>query len=201
MMAALPQFVLYARTNSFTDPTVGSLLARQGWRFVLKARDGSLNMDVSDVEPDVIGERLELLSVVRGLEALEQPSRVRLYTDSRYVVRGMRFGLEQWRVADWRWELYGEMAEVRDADLWRRVDHALEIHDVQYRWVRLDTVVAPAETVEVDASSGRVPAPHWLRRSRRFGGNCQSSAVRNAELEPEMMEFGVRPQLRLCCPD
>ena len=50
MMADLPQFVLYSRTNSGIDPMEGRHLARPSWRFVLKARDGSLRMDVSDEE-------------------------------------------------------------------------------------------------------------------------------------------------------
>lgn len=59
------------------------------WRFVLRGDDGSAMLVAEDVEPDIQGERLELLSVVRGLEALEQPSRVTLMTPSVYVREGI----------------------------------------------------------------------------------------------------------------
>ncbi len=102
------------------------------WRFVLEALDGNERLDIRDVEPD-LGERLELLAVLRGLEAMGQPSRVTLLTPSRYVLRGIRFGLDRWRENEWQWENHGEMSPVKDADLWRRLDRALEIHDVRLR--------------------------------------------------------------------
>ncbi len=83
-------------------------------------------------------ERLELLAVVRGLEALEQPSKVTLVTTSRVVRRGLRFGLELWRENQWHWERFGRMAPIKNADLWQRVDRALHIHDVSCRTLRFD---------------------------------------------------------------
>ncbi len=81
--------------------------------------------EAADAEPDAQGERLELLAVVRGLEALEQPSRVTLVTPSKYVNRGLTYGLEEWRANDWQWEHFGEMVPVKNRDLWQRVDRAL----------------------------------------------------------------------------
>src|SRR5258708_6895402 len=90
------------------EPIVGH------WRFVLEALDGSEKFEADDEEPLAQGERLELLAVVRGLEALDQPSRVTLVTPSRYVSRGLRFGLEQWRESGWLWERFGRMAPVKN---------------------------------------------------------------------------------------
>ena len=66
---------------------------RQSWRFVLQDVETSRRWCVSDKEPTECGERLELLAVVRGLEALDGPARVTLVTKSRYVSRGIRCGL------------------------------------------------------------------------------------------------------------
>ena len=103
------------------------------WRFVLEALDGDDRVDIRDSEPGVFGERLELLAVLRGLEALDQPSRVTMVTPSRYVIRGIRFGLESWKQNGWHWEIHGEMAPVKDHDLWQRLERALQIHDVRFR--------------------------------------------------------------------
>jgi ribonuclease HI len=75
-------------------------------------------------------ERLNLMSVVRGLEALDRPAAVTLVTPSRQIARAIRRGLAEWRESDWCWEFFDEMTPVKNADLWRRVDHALAIHDV-----------------------------------------------------------------------
>lgn len=83
------------------------------WRFVLRAVDGSSHLEAEDIESDTGCERLELLSIVRGLEALDQPSRVTLITTSNYVREGIRRGVIEWRENGWRWERFGQMVPVR----------------------------------------------------------------------------------------
>jgi len=108
------------------------------WRFVLQSLDGSEQLEAADAEPNAHGERLELLAVVRGLEALAQPSRVTLVTPSKYVNRGLTYGLPEWRANDWQWEHFGEMVPVKNRDLWQRVDRALGYHALECRTWRFD---------------------------------------------------------------
>jgi ribonuclease HI len=108
------------------------------WRFVLRGADGSQRLVAEDVEPHIHGERLELLSVVRGLESLDEPSRVTLMTSCVYVREGIRHGLDQWRANGWRWECFGQMVPIRDLDLWQRVDRAMQYHRVDCRTYRFD---------------------------------------------------------------
>ena len=63
-----------------------------------------------------------------------------LVTASRYVSRGIRFGLDQWRESDWHWERYGQMTPVKNNDLWQRIDQAMKIHQVECRAMRFDSV-------------------------------------------------------------
>jgi ribonuclease HI len=100
------------------------------WRFVLQELETERRLCAADAEPGQSVQRLELLATVRGLEALEEPSRVTLITRSRYVSRGLRMGLDQWREQNWTWERFGRVVSVRDCDLWQRVDRALEFHDL-----------------------------------------------------------------------
>lgn len=88
-------------------------------------------MVISDSESAMCGERLELLAVVRGLEALDGPARVTLVTRSRYVSRGIRFGITEWRANEWQWERFGRVVPVKDHDLWQRIDRALLFHKVE----------------------------------------------------------------------
>jgi ribonuclease HI len=106
------------------------------WRFVLQTADGESRIEVEDVEPAVQGERLELLAVVRGLEAIDGPARVTLRTPSSYVSRGIHYGLEDWRLSDWQWENHGAMVPVKDGDLWRRLDRAMQVHQVECKLQR-----------------------------------------------------------------
>jgi ribonuclease HI len=112
---------------------------------VLQAVDGSEQFEATDDEPEAQGERLELLALVRGLEALPRPARVTLVTPSKYVNRGLAYGLEEWRSNDWQWEHFGEMVPVKNRDLWQRVDRALEFHQLECRAWRFDLPHAAGE--------------------------------------------------------
>ncbi len=101
------------------------------WKFVLQSVGEEEHFSAADTECETRSSRLELLAVVRGLEALAQPSRVTLLTRSRYVRRGIRRELNHWRERRWRWERFGKVVPIRDHDLWQRIDRALEYHQVE----------------------------------------------------------------------
>ncbi len=103
------------------------------WHFVLEPIGQGHRIEADEVEPDVAGERLNLLAVVRGIEALEQPSQVTLITPSKYVGRGIRSGIAFWREHNWHWERFGEMTPVKHDDLWKRIDRAMRYHKVDCR--------------------------------------------------------------------
>lgn len=125
---------------------------RQGqWRFKLQAVDGSAELEASDAEPDIQGERLELLAVVRGLEALDQPSRVTLVTPSKYVHRGLVYGLDEWRTNGWSWEHFGQMVPVKNRDLWQRLDRAMSVHELEFQPWRWDAAHSATSPVVDDA--------------------------------------------------
>src|SRR4051812_2777883 len=101
------------------------------WKFMLQSVGGAVKLSADDTELNSRASRLELLAVVRGLEAIDRPARVTLLTGSRYVSRGIRRQLSQWREDNWHWERFGELVPIRDWDLWQRVDRALQFHEVE----------------------------------------------------------------------
>jgi ribonuclease HI len=119
------------------------------WRFVLRPLDGSPEIEAADLEPNVWGERLDLLTVVRALESLDQPSWVTLVDCTRYVEQGILYGITEWKETDWRWECFGQMTPVRDIDLWQRMDRILQFHRVDCGQRRFD------------AGHERLDGPHW----------------------------------------
>lgn len=158
MRVAAPHFLLFSESSRKS--------AQGQWRFVLQSLDGKEQLEAADAEPNARGERLELLAVVRGLEALEQPSRVTLVTPSKYVNRGLTYGLPEWRANDWQWEHYGEMVPVKNRDLWQRVDQALRYHELECRTWRFDlphVSTEPAAPPEPRVVQSKPPRRHWLR--------------------------------------
>ena len=84
-------------------------------------------------EPATTNNRMELTAVIRALEALPRGSRVRLYTDSQYVQKGMTEWLASWKRRGWR---TADRNPVKNEDLWRRLDDEARHHKVEWRWVR-----------------------------------------------------------------
>lgn len=137
-----------------------------GWRFMLEAPEPRLRLEAEEEDTCPSHERAELLAVVRGLEALDQPSSVSLYTPSRFVLAGLRYGIGEWRDTNWHWEWYGRWAPVAHQDLWRRVEAALQFHEMDPRWwSRPDSRSGTRRTIRLDEPSSldENAGPHWLR--------------------------------------
>lgn len=136
MAALTPHFVLVSESRISCPEHATQATSHDGgtpryWHFVLRSEDGQVAEDAWDEEADASEERLALMAVVRGLEAIPQPAHVTLVTQHAWIRRGLRFGLDVWRDNHWRWERFGVMAPIKHGDLWRRIDRALQFHEVQ----------------------------------------------------------------------
>ena len=77
--------------------------------------------------------RMELMAAITGLEALKEPSRVRLYSDSRYMVDSYTNGAaKRWQVNGWMRE---KKQSAQNVDLWERLLALCARHRVEMEWV------------------------------------------------------------------
>jgi ribonuclease HI len=179
MISAAPHFLMLCEAQ---DPKETGLPGN--WKFVCQQLNGKERIEVSDSEPDVFGERLHLLSVVRGLESLEQPSRVSLISSSRYVGRGIRHSLSTWRDSNWQWEHFGIMKPIKHGDLWRRIDRAMSHHEVECRVWRFD---APKPIRRP------VIQPNKVKPMRKKSKVYDQLNIWTQELSQKMAAFGLSP--------
>ncbi len=168
MIAPNPHYLLFCNTHitqtSGAEDDAPPATLRGRWHFVLEQLDGTERFEVADSESNVTADRLALLSVVRGLEALEQHSRVTLVTTSRYVARGLRYGLASWRDAGYRWERFGVQKPIRNADLWKRIDSAMSFHSITCRLLNPSIRTPGIEgsvAAEVEVESATMVTDAW----------------------------------------
>jgi len=115
--------------------TDGSVLRRSragGWAFLFV--DALTEMRWywgSDSHPRTTNNRMELTAVLRGLSTLNEPTRVRIVTDSRYVFDGIKEWIPLWREGDRR-----ALKRRRNRRLWERVARLVFHHDVTCEWTR-----------------------------------------------------------------
>ena len=79
-------------------------------------------------EPATTNNRMELTAVIRALESLRRGCEVDLYTDSQYVKNGIQTWIHGWKTADRK--------PVKNAELWRELDHLAAKHEIRWHWVR-----------------------------------------------------------------
>jgi ribonuclease HI len=107
--------------------------------------------------------RMELTAAIRALEALRKPCRVRAYTDSQYLRRGISEWLEDWKRRGWR---TADRKPVKNVDLWQRLDELAARHDVRWHWVRGHAGDADNERADRLANRG---LDEMLADARRAG--------------------------------
>jgi len=117
--------------EAFTDGACLGNPGPGGWAALLRAK-GTERM-LAGGDPDTTNNRMELMAAIGALEALTKPCRVRLTTDSRYVMQGIEQWVPKWRANGWR---TADKKPVKNQDLWERLSAATSAHQVQWQWVR-----------------------------------------------------------------
>ncbi len=127
--APLPQVELYSDGGCSGNPGPG------GWAFILKHPASGKELEQSGGEPETTNNRMELTAVIRGLETLKAPAAVELFTDSKYVGQGLSDWMPKWKANGWRRREGKSWAEVKNEDLWRKLDALASIHQLKFSWV------------------------------------------------------------------
>ena len=76
--------------------------------------------------------RMELTAAVKALEALNKPCQVAFFTDSVYLKRGVTEWLPGWKARNWK----RKKGQLKNVDLWKALDTALQNHEINWHWVR-----------------------------------------------------------------
>lgn len=83
---------------------------------------------------ETTNNRMEIMAVLKGLEALKQPCKVTIYSDSKYVVDAIEKGwLANWKKNNW---VKSNKEKALNIDLWKKLLVFMELHDVSFRWVK-----------------------------------------------------------------
>jgi ribonuclease HI len=96
-------------------------------------RSGAHEKELFGGEQLTTNNRMELLAVIRGLQALRQPSVVTVHTDSQYVQKGVSEWLRAWKARGW---LTADRKPVKNVDLWKELDALLPGHRIHWKWVK-----------------------------------------------------------------
>jgi ribonuclease HI len=114
----------------FTDGACSGNPGPGGWAAIL--RSGQHEKEISGAEPATTNNRMELMAAIKAFEALKGPSKVKIHTDSRYVMDGLMKWMKRWKANGWR---TSDKKPVKNEDLWRALDASAARHQVEWNWV------------------------------------------------------------------
>ena len=116
----------------YTDGACSGNPGPGGWGAIL--RYGDAERELSGGEADTTNNRMELMGVIRALEALKEPCVVELWSDSKYVIDGLSKGwAEGWKKRGW---IKSDKKPALNPDLWARLLDLTARHEMRYHWVR-----------------------------------------------------------------
>ena len=136
------------RIEIYTDGACRGNPGPGGWAATLSL--GEHFRELSGAQAATTNNRMELTAVIEALSALKRESRVRVFTDSEYVRRGITEWLKAWKARDWR---TADKKPVKNRDLWERLDAVAARHDIEWRWVKGHSGVPGNERVDALANA------------------------------------------------
>jgi ribonuclease HI len=122
----MPKFI-----ELFTDGACKGNPGVGGWGALM--RFGETEKRLFGAEMETTNNRMELMAVICSLEALTEPCSVSITTDSKYVLQGMTEWLANWKRRNWQ---TAAKKPVMNVDLWKRLDAAADVHQIEWHWVK-----------------------------------------------------------------
>jgi ribonuclease HI len=126
-----------------------------GWGVLVRA--GGRETEMCGGEEQTTNNRMELSAVIEGLLSLKERSKVRIYTDSQYVQKGISEWIHNWKRRGW---LTADKKPVKNVDLWQKLDKVAREHDVEWHWVKGHAGHPGNERADALANRG-IPAGLW----------------------------------------
>ena len=124
-MTASDHVVIYTDGACSGNPGPG------GWGALLSYK--GVEKEMFDGEPLTTNNRMELMAAIVSLETLKRPSHVSLHTDSTYLRDGITKWIHNWKRNGWR---TAAKKPVKNDDLWKRLEAAIERHNIEWHWVK-----------------------------------------------------------------
>jgi ribonuclease HI len=127
---ALREVELYTDGACSCNPGPG------GWAYILRDVKTGKELEGSGGEADSTNNRMEMLAVINGLMALKKSCRVKLYSDSKYVLQGLSEWVAGWKRNGWKRKEKNKLVPIKNVELWQELDRLVQLHSMTYHHVK-----------------------------------------------------------------
>jgi len=133
----------------FTDGACRGNPGPGGWGALLRYGDNERSL--CGGEHETTNNRMELMAVIKGLAALQRPCDVKITSDSTYVLKGIQEWMPNWKKKGWK---TASKKPVKNVDLWQQLDQLVELHTIDWQWVKGHSGHAENEIADQLANRG-----------------------------------------------
>ncbi|MCX7771226.1 MAG: ribonuclease HI [Proteobacteria bacterium] len=115
----------------FTDGACTGNPGPGGWCAILRYKKHEKIL--SGFEQNTTNNKMELTAIIKALEIIKRPSKIRVYSDSQYLIKGMTEWLPNWIKRGWK---NSKKEEVQNKELWVRLCELSEKHEIEWIWIK-----------------------------------------------------------------
>ena len=119
------------KVDIYTDGACSGNPGPGGWGVLIQLDDK--NIELSGGENETTNNRMELMAAIIALEEINKDYKINLYTDSNYVKDGITSWISNWKKNSWK---TANKKDVKNKDLWIRLDSAIKGKDISWIWVK-----------------------------------------------------------------
>ena len=137
------------RVEIFTDGACRGNPGPGGWGALM--RFGDEEKELCGGEAETTNNRMELMAVIQALSALKRPCDIVLTSDSTYVLKGIQEWMPNWKKRGWK---TATKKPVKNVDLWKQLDDVIQVHTIDWQWVKGHSGHAENEIADQLANRG-----------------------------------------------
>ena len=102
-----------------------------GWGVLIET--GNHSNELKGFQLDTTNNQMELMAVIKGLEAIEKNTSLEIITDSQYVMNGMKQWIINWKKNGWK---TASKKPVKNKELWQKLDGLVKDYTIHWKWVK-----------------------------------------------------------------
>ncbi len=116
----------------YTDGACSGNPGPGGWGAILVYMQ--YKKEMSGGEKETTNNRMELMAAIQGLSALKEPCKVKLVSDSKYLIDGLKLGWARlWKSKGWK---KSDGKKALNIELWEKLLELEDYHTIEYEWVK-----------------------------------------------------------------
>ena len=133
----------------FTDGACQGNPGPGGWGVLIKYKEHSKEMYGGDAS--TTNNKMELTAAIEALKEIKEPCEIILYTDSKYVLKGIEEWIHNWKKRGWKGS---NRKPVKNIELWKKLDELRDKHTIKWNWVKGHSGDPGNETADMLANRG-----------------------------------------------